>query len=87
MEHVPDFLHQRVRCSHVDRDPLVKPSCTHNHHGGIVTDGSCPGCVEYAEVLAEDMADYSLDEVLGMDLIVNDTESYQIMLEGEPEDD
>lgn len=85
MEHVPDFLHQRVRRSHVDSDTLVKPSCTHNHHGGIVTDGSCPGCLEYAEVLADDMADYTLDEVMGMDVIVNDTEQYQIMKEGEIE--
>jgi uncharacterized protein (DUF779 family) len=74
-----------MRCTYVDCDPLVKPSCTHNHHGGIVTDGSCPGCLEYAEVLADDMADYTLDEVLGMDIIVNDQEQYQIMKEGEIE--
>jgi hypothetical protein len=41
--------------------------------------------LEYAEVLADDMADYTLDEVMGMDVIVNDTEQYQIMKEGEIE--
>jgi len=85
MEHVPNLVHPWVRLSHVGRDPLVKPSCTHNHHGGIVSDGSCPGCLEYAEILAEDIGELSLDEVLGMDLIVNTEENYQIMNEGEIE--
>ncbi len=85
MEHVPNFLHQRMRCPHVDSDTLVKPSCTHNHHGGIVTNGTCPACLEYAEILVDDMAHYTLEEVLGMGIIANDTEQYQIMKEGEIE--
>lgn len=83
MGHVPDFLHPWVR--QADLTAAVKPSCTHNHHGGIVTDGSCPGCLQYAEILADDIGELTLDEVLGMDLIINDTEQYQIMNEGEIE--
>lgn len=32
----------------------MKPTYTHNHTGGIKTDGSCPRCNSYAETLAED---------------------------------
>lgn len=65
----------------------MKPSCTHNHHGGIVTDGSCPGCLEYAEILADDICvgELTLDQVMGIDITVNTTEQYQIMNEGEIE--
>ena len=59
----------------------------HNHKGGIVADGSCRACVQMAELLADDMGDRTLDEFLGIDLHINTEESYQIMLEGEPEDD
>jgi len=83
MEHVPNLVYPWMRGLEVGAD--VKPSCTHNHHGGIVSDGSCPGCLEYAEILAEDIGELSLDEVLGMDLIVNTEENYQIMNEGEIE--
>jgi hypothetical protein len=32
----------------------MKPTYTHNHVGGIKTDGSCPRCNSYAEDLAKD---------------------------------
>lgn len=61
----------------------MKPSCTHNHHGGIVSDGSCPGCLEYAEILADDIGELTLDEVLGMDIIHNAKGDIAIMKEGD----
>lgn len=32
----------------------VKPTYTHNHTDGIKTDGSCPRCNSYAEIVEED---------------------------------
>lgn len=65
----------------------MRPTYPHNHKGGIVADGSCRACVQMAEVLADDMGDMTLDMYLGIDFHVNTEENYQIMLEGEPEDD
>lgn len=33
----------------------MKPTHTHNHKGGIRTDGTCPRCNHYAETLADDL--------------------------------
>ena len=59
---------------------LMKPTYTHNHRGGIRTDGSCPRCNSYAETLAED--EYPDQEIL---FHVNTQPTMLIMHEGEIE--
>jgi hypothetical protein len=58
MEQVPNLLHP-VRDS--ESHPVLKPTHTHNHTGGIRTDGTCPRCNSYAETLADDMDQYEPD--------------------------
>lgn len=55
----------------------MKPTYTHNHTGGIKTDGTCPRCNSYAETLADDM-DYYEPEY-EMPMTRNTEETMQIM--------
>lgn len=59
----------------------MKPTYTHNHtNGGVKTDGSCPRCNSYAQVLEEDM--HPDHEII---FHINTRPIMQIMKEGEVE--
>lgn len=53
----------------------MKPTYTHNHLGGIKTDGTCPRCLSYAETLADDLD--SRDQEINLTL--NDESVIRIM--------
>lgn len=74
MEHVPHLLQPGLRQS--ERHLVLRPTYTHNHVGGIRTDGSCPRCLSYAETLAEDTDPRDMEITLHND---NDEETIQIM--------
>lgn len=58
-------------------DSVLKPTYTHNHTGGIKSDGSCPRCNSYAEALADDMDQYEPDAEI--EWHVNTESTMQIM--------
>lgn len=74
MEHVPHLLYARLRQG--EGHLVLKATYTHNHVGGIKTDGSCPRCLSYAETLADDTDQRDMEIPFHDD---NDEETIQIM--------